>query len=197
MIAGGDARPVGDVNYGVTSVNHYDYRNKSLVKAPDGEMAYPALVPDRGDARERHDPGHGRQGRSGARAARAPRPTRSSIRPASAGRRWRAPPTRSLLNNWNYPRAWLKSNGDVIVYGAISGPRARASTASIRPATATFARSATCRSASSPRCRRSCSSPTRCSRSPPTASSGRSTSAARPRPSPTSAVWARRVIGRT
>ena len=45
MIAGGDARPFGDINFGVTSVNHYDYRDKTLVKAPDGEMAFPRWYP--------------------------------------------------------------------------------------------------------------------------------------------------------
>ncbi len=45
MIAGGDARPVGDINYGITSVLQYDYRDETLTKAPDGELAYPRWYP--------------------------------------------------------------------------------------------------------------------------------------------------------
>ena len=94
MIAGGDARPVGDVNFGVTSVNHFDYRDKSLVKAPDGEMAYPRWYPTAVTLANgtilviggKGGPHHGGDGRLAV--------SRSSIRPASAGRRWRAPPTR-------------------------------------------------------------------------------------------------------
>lgn len=50
MIAGGDARPVGNVNFGITSVPRNDFRDETLLKAPEGEMAYPRWNPTPGGA---------------------------------------------------------------------------------------------------------------------------------------------------
>ena len=196
MIAGGDARPVGDVNFGVTSVLEYDYRNKSLVKSPDGELDFPRWYPTAvtlangtililgGKGGEEH----GGMGAS---------PYPELYTPGVGWKTLEGAADPALQNNWYYPRAWLKSDGDVILYGS-NGSKGKG-VYSIDPTgdgdirkigTLPF-------SVRQPRCRRSCSSATRCSRSPATASSGRSTSAARARLTPMSATWARRVIGRT
>jgi hypothetical protein len=119
MIAGGDARPFGDVNYGVTSVNHYDYRDKSLVKAPDGEddMAFPRWYPTAvtlangtilvlGGKGAKH---HGGDGAS---------PYPELYTPDVGWKTLDGAADPAFEKNWFYPRAWLKSNGDVIVYGA-------------------------------------------------------------------------------
>ena len=119
MIAGGDTRPTGNINFGVSSVNEFDYRDNSLVKSPDGEMQYPRWYPTAVMLADgtililggKGGPVHGGMAASPYPELYAP------------GVGWKtlvgaADPI--LQNNWNYPRAWLKSDGDVVVYGSLS-----------------------------------------------------------------------------
>ena len=117
MIAGGDARTEGDVNFGVTSVLEYDYRNKSLVNSPDGELNFPRWYPTAvtlangtililgGKGGEEH----GGMGAS---------PYPELYTPGVGWKTLEGAADPALQNNWYYPRAWLKSDGDVILYGS-------------------------------------------------------------------------------
>ena len=120
MIAGGDARPVGDTGFGVTSVNHYDYRNMTLVKAPSGEMEHPRWYPTavtlaNGTILVLGGKGGAEHGGDGA----SPYP--ELYTPGVGWKMLTGAAEPSFETNWNYPRAWLKSNGEVVVYGPNSG----------------------------------------------------------------------------
>ena len=141
MIAGGDARPFGQVNYGITSVLQFDYRNKSLVKAPDGELAFPRWYPTAvtlANGTILVSAGEG----DGSHGGMADSPYPELYTPGVGWKTLEGAADPILQKNWYYPRAWLKSDGEVIVYGAMA--KGKGSIASIRPATATFTRSALC-----------------------------------------------------
>ena len=45
LISGGDARPLGETNFGVRDVNIFDYRDLSMEPAATGTMTYPRWYP--------------------------------------------------------------------------------------------------------------------------------------------------------
>jgi Ca2+-binding RTX toxin-like protein len=117
MIAGGDSRPLGKVNFGITSVLQYDYRTETLDKAPDGELAYPRWYPTavtlpNGSILVLGGRGNGSHGGMG------DSPYPELYTPGVGWKTMVGAANDVLQKNWYYPRAWVKSDGEVVLFGA-------------------------------------------------------------------------------
>ncbi|MGI9477301.1 MAG: lectin-like domain-containing protein [Hyphomicrobiaceae bacterium] len=114
LIAGGDARPLGNVNVGVEDVNQYDYTDMSISPSPTGDMAYQRWYPTAinlangkilmvggvdGNGQgvgtpELYTPGVGWKSLTGAYSD-------------------------DIADDWWYPRTWMNSDGEVVLFGTL------------------------------------------------------------------------------
>lgn len=116
LIIGGDARPIGKVNYGITSVLQFDYRDETLFKSPDGELAFPRWYPTAVTLPNGSILVLGGRG-GGSHGSMADSPYPELYTPGAGWKTMVGAANSMLQTNWNYPRAWVKSTGEVMVYG--------------------------------------------------------------------------------
>jgi hypothetical protein len=121
LISGGDARPSGHVNGGVNDVNVFDYRDMSLSVAPEGPMAYERWYPTVVELANGKILilGGCNMNRKGVGMPELYTP----------GEGWKTLPgaySEAIAKDWNYPRAWLAPNGNVILMDSSSSTKDRA-----------------------------------------------------------------------
>ena len=121
LISGGDARPLGETNFGVRDVNIFDYRDLSMEPAATGTMTYPRWYPTAVTLASgqivllggRLDEGGLDDGIAGQGT-----PYPEIYTPGVGFEVLEGAAHPVFASDWWYPRAWLASNGDIIVVGS-------------------------------------------------------------------------------
>ena len=116
LISGGDARPLGGRNLGVNDVNVYNYEDMSLKPSPTGDMAYQRWYPTAINL------ANGKVlivgGKDGAGNGVG---TPELYTPDVGWKSLTGAYSADIGQNWWYPRTWLNSDGDVILFGTGGG----------------------------------------------------------------------------
>jgi Bacterial lectin/Galactose oxidase-like, Early set domain len=116
LISGGDARPLGGYNLGVNDVNVYNYQDMSLTPSPTGDMAYQRWYPTAVTlANGKILMVGGKDGAGngvGMPELYTPGVGWKSLTGAYSG---------TIAQEWWYPRTWLNSDGNVVMFGTAGG----------------------------------------------------------------------------
>jgi hypothetical protein len=121
LISGGDARPVGRINKGVADVNEYDYRDMSLSASPEGPMAYQRWYPTVVELANGKVVIHGGCDING-RGVGMP----ELYTPGEGWKTLTGAYSGAVAADWDYPRAWLAPNGNIVMFDATSTVKNRA-----------------------------------------------------------------------
>ncbi len=119
LIAGGDARPQGGYNLGVDDVNVFNYQDMSISPSPTGDMAYQRWYPTAitlANGKILMLGGMDGAGNGvGMPELYTPGVGWKSLTGAYSG---------TIAEEWWYPRTWLNSDGNVVMFGTNAGGKA-------------------------------------------------------------------------
>ncbi len=113
LIAGGDTRPFAKINNGVADVNVFDYRTTTLSPSPTGDMTYARWYPTAVTLANGKTLMLGGRDGDGAGVG-----TPELYTPGVGWKTLDGAASGLIAKDWNYPRAWLASDGRVIVLGS-------------------------------------------------------------------------------
>ncbi len=113
LIAGGDTRPFAAINNGVADVNVFDYRTTTLSPSPTGDMTYARWYPTAVTLANGKTLMLG--GRDGDHAGVG---TPELYTPGVGWKTLDGAASGLVAKDWSYPRAWLASDGRIVVLGS-------------------------------------------------------------------------------
>mgnify|MGYP006267538375 CR=1 FL=1 len=120
LIVGGDARPLGQPNLGVSDVNTFDYRTQQIVFSPDGPMRHPRWYPTAvtlADGNVVVFGGKGGEDRGGDGFSGQGIAVPELYQPGVGWRELTGAQSDLFSEDWWYPRAWLLSTGEIMTFG--------------------------------------------------------------------------------
>ena len=111
IITGGDARPMGHTNMGVADVNVFDYRDMSVSASEDGPMSYQRWYPTVVELANGKVLVLGGCDMTGAGVGMPELYT-----PGVGWKSLTGANSKAISDAWFYPRAWLESDGKVLLF---------------------------------------------------------------------------------